>query len=83
VIEVRLRPLLVSGILASYPSPGRTPLILLDSEQPREQQAVAFWHEIAHLVGISDEAGAEAIGRRLAAAVPEILDIIPVKREGL
>ena len=67
------RPLLVSGMLAKGKD-GRW-LVLVDSEQPKEEAAIAAWHELAHLLVGSDEDKAEALARRLAVAVPEILEI--------
>lgn len=75
MIEIRVRPMLVSGMLAST---GMRPVILIDSEQPRAQQTLALWHEAMHLLGIRDDAVAEDLARRLAAAVPEILDLVPI-----
>ena len=77
VCAVHLRPMLVSGMLAAI---GERPVILVDSEQPDAEQAVALWHEVAHLLGVVDEAAAEAMAVRLAAAVPEILELLPVIR---
>lgn len=67
------RPMLVSGMLAKGKD-GRW-LVLVNSEQPKEEAAIAAWHELAHLLVGADEDKAEALARRLAVAVPEILEI--------
>ena len=45
---IRLRPLLVSGSLGS--DNFNNLHIYVDSEQPRNQQRVALWHEVVHLL---------------------------------
>lgn len=71
VVPIKVRPLLVSGMLATDP---HGPVILVDSEQPPAEAARALWHEVAHLIGIADEAEADELARRLAAVCPDVLD---------
>ena len=80
LLEVRIRPLLVSGGL-SYRVPTKCPVILIDSEQSQDEQLLALWHEIVHLIrsagdGPQDEESVEAAAIKLAAACPEALDWI-------
>ncbi len=85
-IEILFRPLLVSGSLATKDNTtlfSSTLLIMINDEQPRDQQVVALWHETVHLLlmaaGIEaphDEAWVEETARKLAKACPEILDIM-------
>jgi hypothetical protein len=72
-IPIKVRPMLVSGMLASS---TRGPVILIDSEQPELQQVVALWHEVLHLLGVTDEATAESIAARLAGADPGVLRLV-------
>lgn len=74
-LDVKVRPLLVSAMLATDGS-GR-PVILVDDAQPPEQQRIAFWHEVVHLIlggEPHDEAEVEAMAQRLCAAWPEALE---------
>jgi hypothetical protein len=50
--------------------------ILIDEEQPIDQQILTLWHETLHLLGLDDEERIEALAARLAAACPEILATI-------
>lgn len=69
-VPIKVRPMLVSGMLAKD---ERGPVILLDSEQSPEEQVRTFWHEILHLVGIVDEVQAEELAMVLAGTCPTIL----------
>jgi hypothetical protein len=70
-IPLRVRPLLVQGMLA-YDERG--PLILINSEEndPMEQVRT-LWHEVLHLIGMTDEFLCDEYAMRLADAAPDIL----------
>lgn len=68
--RIIFRPLLVTGIFGHSPD---GPVILIDSEMPQSEQAIALFHEALHWLGFDDEAHVEAMALRLAAAVPEIV----------
>lgn len=75
VLTIKFRPLLVSG---SYGESPNGPVILIDSEQPPEQQLTAMWHEVLHLVLAAlgrahDENWIETMALRIAAACPDLL----------
>lgn len=72
-IPVLFRPLLVSGMLGVQ---DQWPIILINNEQPREEQAAAIYHEALHLLGLVDEDGVERMAVKLAAACPEIVDLL-------
>lgn len=74
-IPVVFRPLLVSGMLAVQEV---WPMILIDSEQSREEQAKAIFHEVLHLLGVVDEEGAERMAVKLAAACPELPSLLDI-----
>jgi len=83
LLEVIERPLLVSGQLRQRSYIG-TPVILIDSEQPRAEKLSALWHEVVHLLraagGYSqDEADVEAAAQRLAIACPEALEWVGIR----
>jgi hypothetical protein len=60
---------------------GVRPVILIASNQPDEDKLIGLWHEILHMVIFArdpeapqDEEWVEASARKLAAAVPDLLD---------
>jgi len=63
VVEIKLtvvlRPLLTPGVYAT--NRDGDPVILVDSEQTVEEQVKTLAHELAHLLGIRDEAEAERV----------------------
>lgn len=74
-LTIKFRPLLVCGSYGESPS---GPVILIDSEQPTEQQLTTLWHEVLHLVLAAlnkahDENWIETMARRFAAACPDLL----------
>jgi hypothetical protein len=69
-VRIKLRPMLVNGMLSSD---AAGPVVLIDSEQPEGEQVVSLWHEIMHLLGLTDEKEVEAIAYNLAEADPHIL----------
>lgn len=70
-IPLDVRPLLVRGMLATD---ARGPRILINSEEePPHEQVVTLFHEVLHLLGLTDEFLAEEYAMRLAAAAPDIL----------
>lgn len=77
LLSVVFRPLLTQGVLGTTDQ-GAT--ILVDSESTREQQAITVWHEVLHLLLVAlgvkdhDETAIEEAAKRLAAAMPEIVD---------
>ena len=81
MLDVHVCPLLVSGMLTSRDGTDR-PLILIDKDQPPEEQNKALWHEIVHLLLWSasetdhDEAEIEMLAQRLHAAWPDALSRI-------
>ncbi len=78
LLTVVRRPLLVSGMLASSP---RGVAILVDDGQDAEQQGLAIWHEVVHLLMHAggreqhDEAEVEHIAERLYKACPQVLEL--------
>lgn len=78
-LRIVFRPLLVSGTLGDTHT-GQ--VMIIDSEQPAAEQAVAIWHETIHLLLRAagrqqhDEARIEAMAQRLAAACPEIVALL-------
>lgn len=70
------RPLLVPAILAKD---AIGPLVLIDNEQSEAEQIVSIWHELMHVIGVTDERQAEALAQRLAPVCPEILEIVKSK----
>jgi hypothetical protein len=77
--KIIFRPLLVTGIFGQSPD---GPVILIDSEMPQSEQAIALWHEALHWLGLDDERQVEAMAVRLAAAVPEIVPVLRSVIEG-
>jgi len=69
-IPIKVRPMLVSGMLATD---EHGPVILIDSEQGEREQIVTLWHETLHLLGMTDEARVERFAHRLADGCPTIL----------
>src|SRR3954466_7948746 len=51
VIGVQLRPLLVEGLIAQSDA-GQ--VILIDEALPRWEQNVTLWHEVLHMLGLTD-----------------------------
>ena len=73
-VRIVIRPLLVSGMLASDGLElVKRPVIIIDSELPEEERVVSLWHETLHLLGMTNEVEVEAIARELAKAYPTIL----------
>lgn len=70
-LRVEFRPLLVNGMLATEPK-GR--VILIDSEQSQQEQAISLYHEMLHLIGLKDEEKVEDMAQQLAEAVPWIIE---------
>lgn len=75
ILSITFRPLLVSGTYGQAPNGI---VILIDSEQPPEQQLKAVWHEVLHLVltaldKVHDENWIETAALRLATACPDLL----------
>jgi hypothetical protein len=71
---ILFRPLLTSAFVGTGDA-GKI-YILIDSDQSVAEQTIALWHETLHLLGLTDEDQVEALARRLAAAFPEILDVV-------
>lgn len=76
-LRIERRPLLVSGMLADSLD---GPLILIDSEQPADEQRRAKWHEVVHMVwqaegGVAphDEKDVDDLARACAIAESLIL----------
>lgn len=72
-MRIIFRPLLVSGMLATD---EHGVVMLIDSEQPETEQAVAVWHEVLHMLGLYNEVEVEAMAQRLGAACPEIVVMV-------
>jgi hypothetical protein len=62
--------MLVNGQLATD---EHGPVILIDSEQEEYEQVVTLWHEVLHLLGMTDEGAVERIAARLAHACDTVL----------
>lgn len=69
-IPLKVRPLLVSGMLALD---AEGPVIVIDSEQDPKEQVIALWHEVLHLLGLTDEFLADEMAMALAGAAPDVL----------
>jgi hypothetical protein len=75
-VKVVVRPMLVSGIIGTIPAQEEA-IILINSEQPETEQAVAFWHEMLHLalgppwIG-HDEGWIESRAKALASLFPDV-----------
>jgi len=77
--EIRVRPLLVPGLLVSHPAGIK---IILSCGMTRHEAAVTLWHEVYHILRSADracdkqsEVEAERFGQKMALACPEILTI--------
>ena len=77
-VPIKVRPMLVSGMLATDEN---GPVILIDSEQSEYEQVVALWHEVLHLIGMTDEGATERIAARLAGACDTVLRGLPLNRQ--
>jgi hypothetical protein len=85
--RIEIRPLLIGGMVATEPSGAWW--LLLDAEQEARQKAISLWHETVHLLMFAaglpapqhDEQQIEAIAVRLAAACPDILQILKLSKE--
>lgn len=70
-IRLQVRPMLVSGMLATD---DKGPIILINSEEePPHEQVITLWHEVLHLLGMTDEFLCDEYAMRLADAAPDIL----------
>ena len=69
MISIQRRPLLVSAQLRVSHS-GHIHL-LINNEQSFEEQNIAFWHEVCHLLGITDCEKAESLARAQAERTPD------------
>lgn len=73
------RPLVVSGMLATDDAGW---VILVDNEQSREEQTIAFCHELVHTAllasgqHVHDEAVVDDLASRMARACPDLLDLV-------
>lgn len=80
-LTIKFRRLLYSGMVMTPTDPGKIGyMILVNSEQSEEQQAITLWHEIIHVLELandkaSGEEAVEALAVKLAKACPEILEI--------
>lgn len=80
-LKVIKRPLMTSGGLCEGP------VILIDSDQTPQEEAVAIWHEVVHLLQDAggfdqDEESVEAAAQKLAASCPEVIDwVYPKENE--
>jgi Zn-dependent peptidase ImmA (M78 family) len=70
VVPLKVRPMLVSGMLATD---GQGPVILINSEQEEREQVIALWHETLHLLGLPEGDLVETAARQLADAFPSVL----------
>ena len=77
--EIRVRPLLVPGMLVSHPAGIK---IILARGMSRHEAAVTLWHEVYHILRSTDlacdkqsEVEAEAFGQKMAQHCPEIIEI--------
>jgi hypothetical protein len=69
-VPIKVLPMLVNGQLATD---EHGPVILIDSEQGEYEQVVTLWHEVLHLLGMTDEGAVERIAARLAHACDTVL----------
>lgn len=70
-IPIVVRPMLVQGQLATD---AGGPLILINSEEePPHEQVVTLFHEVLHLLGMTDEFLCDEYAMKLADAAPDIL----------
>lgn len=75
LITVHFRPLLTSGSLGT--DAARRIHMFVDTEQPELEQLRSLCHETMHLLGVQDDAAAEILARRMAAALgPEFLLLV-------
>lgn len=82
-MELQVRPLLNSGMLAKAEDGAW--VMLIDSEQPKAEQAQAVFHELLHVLllfgGVPSwlhcEPRIEAMAKRLAEAAPDVVDLLP------
>lgn len=78
-VRVLRRPILMSGML-SVDDDGV--VMLINSEQAGQEQAIAIWHETIHLLlfasgqNLHDEEMVESLAQRLARCVPDIAQIL-------
>jgi len=69
-VPIKVLPMLVYGQLATD---EHGPVILIDSEQGEYEQVVTLWHEVLHLLGMTDEGAVERIAARLAHVCDTVL----------
>ena len=63
-LRVEFRPLLVQGMLLRVGESDEW-LMLIDSEQSREEQGITIIHELLHFAGLEDEELVERLAREL------------------
>lgn len=83
-MRIHIRPLLVSGMIGKEPATEST-IILVNSEQSHEQQAIAFWHELLHAaLGAPweghNEDWIEEKAKLLAAQHPDVWPVVKARR---
>ena len=84
-MRIIIRPLLVSGMIGTELAIEET-VILVNSEQSQEQQAIAFWHELLHAAlgkpwEGHNEDWIEERAKALAAAFPDVWPVVRARQE--